>query len=112
MHTCSLLTLSPAHLTIQSFDSLFHVVGAFRFCDLDADGRVQVADLRAALNCALSLIGGMFSVSSESAHARVDAIFASMDADADGWAEEGDFSRVALEDPEILQGLLLYDGAI
>lgn len=40
------------------------------------------------------------------------SLFALMDADGDGRASLEDFRRVALEDPEILQGFLLYDGVV
>lgn len=63
-------------------------------------------------HCVNCLVGGMFDFPLPSAHDRIQSIFALMDADGDGQADEEDFRRVALEDPEIVQGLLLYDGVI
>ena len=45
-------------------------------------------------------------------HTRAQILFEQMDQDGDGRADYGDFKRSVLNDAEIIQGLLVYDGVI
>lgn len=88
--------------------SLHLFVGAFRFCCEENGEWVTESSLQGVIGAFKLMIGDMFATPAEPSA----SLFALMDADGDGRASLEDFKRVALEDPEILQGFLLYDGVV
>lgn len=110
----------------------FCILGSFKFCDLDSDGWISKEDLLDSIELIHQLIGNMFQLRGDAneekhtdnasssslknetftPHNRTTHLFALMDEDADGKADFDDFKRTVLNDAEIIQGFLVYDGVI
>lgn len=110
----------------------FAFLGAFKFCDVDADGWISKTDLVGSMALVHHLMGNLFQVPSNSSksqleeeegdlvnnspalsiESRIETLFAEMDSDRDGKVDYGDFKRTVMADPDIIQGFLVYDGVI
>jgi Ca2+-binding EF-hand superfamily protein len=117
-------------------------IGAFKFCDGDGDGWISFEDLVESVRLSQQLMGKMFDISSvdngseslsiddddssilntntnddpsqsqQQPEIRAKILFDSMDSDSDGRASLEDFKRTVLNDSEIIQAFLVYDGVI
>lgn len=135
---CKLNLRILTYLSLSLFLSLV-VLGSFKFCDLDGDGWITKEDLLESIELIHQLMGNMFQLtktmtSTNSEHLleertlgtsndhqytdtftpqnRTNYLFSLMDEDADGRADYNDFKRTVLNDAEIIQGFLVYDGVI
>ena len=114
---------------------LYLYLGSFKFCDLDGDGWITRTDLFNSIELIHQLMGNMFQLNmnaepiesdddaaEETSHRphgdtftpenRTNYLFKLMDEDEDGRADYTDFKRTVLNDAEIIQGFLVYDGVI
>ena len=111
-------------------------VGSFKFCDVDSDGWISRDDLLESIELIHQLMGNMFQLTNSegktptSSHEtnaqcpespqrdtftplnRTEHLFTLMDEDRDGKADYNDFKRTVLNDAEIIQGFLVYDGVV
>lgn len=101
-------------------------LGSFKFCDLDGDGWIKKEDLLESIELIHQLMGNMFQLTKSDIDTtnsenysdtftplnRTNYLFSLMDEDGDGRADYNDFKRTVLNDSEIIQGFLVYDGVI
>lgn len=96
---------------------------------MDSDGWISREDLLESIELIHQLIGNMFQLRADTINDtvlqsdpslydtftpqnRTSQLFTLMDEDADGKADFNDFKRTVLNDAEIIQGFLVYDGVI
>lgn len=115
----------------EEASSFLIVLGSFKFCDFDGDGWISKEDLLNSIELIHQLMGRMFQFQSKEADSlndsspdsdqindtftplnRTNHLFTLMDEDGDGRADYNDFKRTVLNDAEIIQGFLVYDGVI
>lgn len=83
----------------------------FRFYDVDGDGLISRQDLTMVLQAAHEMVVGMVQIE-EDVKTKVDKVFRVVNPKQPDRIEYDEFKHAYLEDPNLLQGLFIYNGLV